>query len=287
MKNRFAFLRKKLNITQDELGKKLGIPKTSISAWENGKRAIPIKHLEQIAQIFQLNDEDMLDLMGNFFGENKSTTLNSQNTPLGTTESKQDLNRNDDLFYSERNFPQLITTDELAAYNPGFTRLEDYIKEKSTAQTFFLKARENDFAVRIDDDRFAPYYPAGTTLLLRPYPDEPDGKRVIAVMDSGKLELLVYKKINGKIYLLPLNLAHVEMKMQIGKKFAKRIAFSGLEKYNLLHVRFICSVIESQRNEEEPVTDLDDFILALQQEEMNTEYPEFETKIEITKIKKR
>ena len=63
--NRLAFQRKRKGISQEELGKKLGVPKTNISAWENGSRNIPVKHLDKLCQIlkiteFELQNESIL-----------------------------------------------------------------------------------------------------------------------------------------------------------------------------------------------------------------------------------
>lgn len=59
--NKLAFYRKKNGLTQEELGRKLNIPKTNISAWENGSRTIPVKHISQLSKELKLSEQEILN----------------------------------------------------------------------------------------------------------------------------------------------------------------------------------------------------------------------------------
>ena len=56
---RLAFYRKKAGLTQESLGKKLGVSKQLISAWENCSAVIDPKHLDNIAEALSLSEEEL------------------------------------------------------------------------------------------------------------------------------------------------------------------------------------------------------------------------------------
>lgn len=52
---RLKELRKKENLTMEELGKKIGVSRTSISRYENGERSPTLDVLEDICAFFSVN----------------------------------------------------------------------------------------------------------------------------------------------------------------------------------------------------------------------------------------
>lgn len=54
-------LRKKFNLTQEELAQKLGIPRPSISQIESGQREITSSELVNISQIFEISMEELMN----------------------------------------------------------------------------------------------------------------------------------------------------------------------------------------------------------------------------------
>jgi transcriptional regulator with XRE-family HTH domain len=61
-------LRKKLNLSQDRFGKKIGISGKTISAYEKGRCEPPLKILEKISNIYgepflKIKDDKMSDLV--------------------------------------------------------------------------------------------------------------------------------------------------------------------------------------------------------------------------------
>ena len=49
---RLKYLRQLRNITQDQLGEKLGIIKQNISLWENGRKSVPVKYYTILEELF-------------------------------------------------------------------------------------------------------------------------------------------------------------------------------------------------------------------------------------------
>lgn len=52
--------RKELNLTQDQIAKKLGVTKTAVSNWENGIAMIDVKYIAPLANIFAVKIDDIL-----------------------------------------------------------------------------------------------------------------------------------------------------------------------------------------------------------------------------------
>ena len=54
-------IRKKNNLTQDELAEKLSVTRQAVSNWENGKTEPDIETLTKIAQIFDISIDELVD----------------------------------------------------------------------------------------------------------------------------------------------------------------------------------------------------------------------------------
>ena len=54
-------IRKKNNITQEELAEKLNVTRQAVSNWENGKSEPDIETLTNIAQIFDISIDELVD----------------------------------------------------------------------------------------------------------------------------------------------------------------------------------------------------------------------------------
>lgn len=53
-------VRARFNLTQAELGEKLGVSKQTVNSWENGYTMIPSKKLIVIYQLFGIRASDLL-----------------------------------------------------------------------------------------------------------------------------------------------------------------------------------------------------------------------------------
>ena len=80
MKNNFAnnlkFLRLQKNITQEELGKRLGKDYSTIGKWENGTRSPIMEDVIKIAEYFNVS---LTDLITNNYAMGTSYTPNEEN----------------------------------------------------------------------------------------------------------------------------------------------------------------------------------------------------------------
>lgn len=167
--NRLAFYRKRQGISQEELGKKLGIPKSNISAWENGTRAIPVKHLDQLGRVLNMSEGEILNaLSDSVFGQATITENGNVRPPSG-----------------EGLFVPIITSAAAATCNPGMMPLLDCVNQYSEDKTWFKQAKDGDFVIEVTGTSMSPWYPDGTLLLVRPYQELKNGQRVVAVLDSG------------------------------------------------------------------------------------------------------
>lgn len=64
VKNRIAMLRKEQGINQKELGVKLGVAQTTVSAWETGKNEPDSESLNKMSQLFRVSVGYLLGFEG-------------------------------------------------------------------------------------------------------------------------------------------------------------------------------------------------------------------------------
>lgn len=58
--NNIKSLRKEKNLTVEQLAKKIGVAKSSVSAWENGKSEIRGKNLKKLSDFFDVSESYLL-----------------------------------------------------------------------------------------------------------------------------------------------------------------------------------------------------------------------------------
>lgn len=90
---RIIRLRKETNMTQSELAKKLGIPRTTYSNYENGNRQPDYETLQKIANYFGVSSDyliGMSDTSSNVVKENKQEYFEDKYGPV-TEEEKEEL----------------------------------------------------------------------------------------------------------------------------------------------------------------------------------------------------
>lgn len=134
----------------------------------------------------------------------------------------------------------VISEAAAAECNPGLMPLLDCVAEHSEEQAFFTMGRKTDFAIRVSGSSMMPWYPPKTLLLVRPYQDIQQGKRVVAVLDNGEILFKIFARTkDNRIALMSIN-------DEEGQDFFFPSSGKG--------IRYICRVIQSIRNED----DLDD-----------------------------
>ena len=60
---KLAFYRRKAGLTQESLGKKLGVSKQLISAWENFAAVIDPKHVDKLKSALDLSEAEIIDIV--------------------------------------------------------------------------------------------------------------------------------------------------------------------------------------------------------------------------------
>lgn len=216
--NRLAYYRKRLGMSQEELGKKLGVPKTNISAWENSTRSIPVKHLDKLGKILNLTEAEILNAVSDSVFGRVEISGGDVRQPSG-----------------EGCFVPIITSAAAATCNPGLSPLLDCVNQYSEDKTWFKQAKDGDFVIEVSGSSMSPWYPEGTLLLVRPYQELKNGQRVVAVLDSGEIIFKIYAEKGNQICLFSID------------KGGKDFIFTR----PLVPLRYICRVIASQRNEDD------------------------------------
>lgn len=217
--NRLIYYRKRKGISQEELGKKLGVPKSNISAWENGTRAIPIKHLDRLGQILGLTEPELLNAVSDSVFDH----------PTGAKPSNVRKPSDQGMFVP------IISSAAAASCNPGLMPLLECVNQYSEETAFFKQAKEGDFAIEVSGTSMSPWYPEGTLLLVRPYQDLHNGQRVVAVLDEGEIVFKVYAEKDDKVCLFSIS--------GDGQDYI----FTRPQ----VRIRYICRVVASIRNEDD------------------------------------
>ena len=137
----------------------------------------------------------------------------------------------------------VISEAAAAECNPGLMPLLDCVNQFSEERAFFSLGRKDDFVIRVSGDSMLPWYPPGTLLLVRPYQDIQNGKRVVAVLDEGEIIFKIFARTKDR------DIALMSINDNDGKDYLFPPSGQG--------IRYICRVVQSIRNED----DLDDAMM--------------------------
>lgn len=108
--NKLLFLRKRNDLTQDEMGKIIGVTKHSIYNWEKGLEIIPLKHLNTYANYFNVSIDYILNL-----SDNKETLIiNSLNKSIIGKNIKK-IRKDNNL--TQRELAKILNTDHSTIVN--------------------------------------------------------------------------------------------------------------------------------------------------------------------------
>lgn len=131
-------------------------------------------------------------------------------------------------------FVPIVSLAGAASVRPGLMPILDCVQEHAEDQAYFPQARTGDFVIQVSGTSMSPWYPDGTLLLVRPSYDIPNGKRVIAVLDSGDILFKIIAQKGDKFCLFSID--------DDGKDFI-------FDRPNV-PIRYICRVIASIRDED-------------------------------------
>lgn len=190
--------RLKNNLTMEELAKKIGKAKSSISKWESGERSPKIYEIEEIAEFFGVEPNIMM--FG--FGKVKSTSTTKQ--ILDNVFSKLENKRQEKVVtyakseLREQNKENII---ELFSYNvheklsagTGY----GYFDDGNSDVVYFDKEYDYDFASWIFGDSMTPDYPNGDVALIKEGPFEYSGEVYAVDWDGQSYIKKVYQEKDG------------------------------------------------------------------------------------------
>jgi len=233
MKNKLRYYREKLNMTQGQLGSKLGVTKQTVWKWENYKAEIHPRHHEKLQKILGISDGDV----SNIFCDSVFTPEQKRIQELRDTRLCKKENKQQEIEVVRRSGIEVPVVSEAAAAecNPGIMPLIDCVSQYAEDKIYFSEGKNGDFAIKVVGCSMLPWYPPGTTLLVRPFQDLRNGQRVIAVLDEGEIIFKVFVRGKHKIGLVSIN-------GESGKDYEFPLTGKG--------IRYLCRVIASQRNED-------------------------------------
>ena len=131
----------------------------------------------------------------------------------------------------------VISDAAAAECNPGLMPLLECVNQFSDEKAFFPSGKPTDFVIRVSGDSMLPWYPSGTLLLVRPYQDIQNGKRVVAVLDEGEIIFKIFARTKkNQIALMSIN-------SHDGRDYLFPASGKG--------IRYICRVVQSIRNEDD------------------------------------
>lgn len=177
-------MRKQDNLTQIELGKAIGVSKSTVSLYEHNRREPDFETLEKIADYFNV---DM------------ATLFPSGNISLPSPDVTEDT----------ITFPVLV--DVAAGYDRPAQMLQNWEGEKIEVPRTFLHGREpgDFFAMRVVGDSMYPDYQDGDVLLvLRQSALDRSGQVAVVIYDGGEdatLKKVEYAPGEDWMKLLPIN----------------------------------------------------------------------------------
>lgn len=91
IRENFKRLRKKVNITQEQMAEYLNLEQSSISKFENGERTISVSNLEKASALFGINDNDIYKKTTN--QQVLSPSFRKNNLSTASLEDVSNINR--------------------------------------------------------------------------------------------------------------------------------------------------------------------------------------------------
>lgn len=194
------FLRKRMGLTQEQFAQKIGIKRSVVGAYEEGRAAPPLETLVKMADLFGVTTDD-------FISKDLSTQADKPGTPIAGEPRLKVLSITVDKHDNEN--IELVPQKASAGYLNGFADPE-YIEELPKFQLPVLPRNATYRAFEISGDSMLPLQPG--TIIIGQYVEKPEdiknGKTYVLVTSR---EGVVYKRVfnylkeNTKLYLVSDN----------------------------------------------------------------------------------
>lgn len=91
MNERIEELRNALGLSQDKFGESLGVTRTAVCAWENGRRGVSEQTVISICREFNVNRAWLVEGVGDMFTNLPETILDELALQFELTEDEKDL----------------------------------------------------------------------------------------------------------------------------------------------------------------------------------------------------
>lgn len=91
MNKRIVELRNKLNLSQDKFGETLGVTRTAVCAWENGRRGVSEQTIISICREFNVNRAWLVEGMGDMFTNIPETVLDELAIQFSLSDEEREL----------------------------------------------------------------------------------------------------------------------------------------------------------------------------------------------------
>ena len=202
------FLREKYKIDQQELAEKLGRKSSSsISEWEKGKYTPKLKTLNEIAKIFNVDIDDLMNIdlsisnqiynilpiYNQLNDENKVATYEFASDRLEEQKQENVLD-----FPKKEKIPTVHNS--ASAANPTELTYGDTVVEE---EEFERVPRNADFAVPIIGDSMEPVIRNGQFVFVKEQPDVEDGEIAIVELDGDGVTCKeIYKDYENQTIIL-------------------------------------------------------------------------------------
>lgn len=91
MNKRIVELRNYLGLSQDKFGEAIGVTRTAVCAWENGRRGISEQIIMSICRVFNVNRAWLAEGVGNMFTDIPETILDELALQFDLTDDEKKL----------------------------------------------------------------------------------------------------------------------------------------------------------------------------------------------------
>ena len=181
--NNIRYLRKKLNMSQEDLSSKLGYKSfSSVQKWESGIADPTFKTVERIANLFGVSMNDL--------------TTKDLNAPLSFTDNKS-------------KGIKIPVLGEVAAGIP-IEAIEDVIDYEEISED--MAKRGEFFGLRINGDSMLPMIYKGDIVIVRQQPDAETGDVVIVRINGDNATCKQLRKLSdGALELISMNPSYPPM----------------------------------------------------------------------------
>lgn len=178
MAERIKYLRKKNDLTQEELGKIIGVQKSAIRKYEKGE----VQNLKRTT----------IKTMADYFGVSPSYLLGWDDSPTNTPIKSAKHN----------NVPVL---GRVAAGIP-IDAIEEIIDYEQISD--IMASSGEYFALKVIGDSMAPKFTEGDVVIVRKQEDIDNGDIAIMLINGNEATIKRVQKYNGGINLIPTNQAY-------------------------------------------------------------------------------